>query len=410
MRSSFVLTIISLLCTACVDNELVDYTDDNNIPTTLNQDGQEPEMQIYTTKSGVRLAKMGNRHVLQGDIILTDEQVALLDESTKTRGAINTMVNRYWPKSIVYYHFAEDFNPKESLRAMDTLSHYVGITFKPTGTSYVHGNSLYFINYDGNFSQYGCIGGMQTIMLTPYHHYSTSMHEICHALGLYHEQCRVDRDDYIDILWDNIAGYAYAFDTYADRGQEGIDSGPFDFESIMMYDSYSFGKKVDGKRLPTILKKDGSLIHNSYLLSSGDKLALRQIYGPPYAGLFKETVDSTVIGTTAYVQREVYVRFFKDKAHFIPTKLDNDRILTIESYNSRNFRVQKRDFWNVTVKAGTRIYIVGDEYIAYDISRSGLRYNGDYLDVVNSHIPTYVFKTDSARFDPSIIGWKPVTN
>uniref|UniRef100_H0WGC6 Meprin A subunit n=1 Tax=Otolemur garnettii TaxID=30611 RepID=H0WGC6_OTOGA len=77
-------------------------------------------------------------------------------------------------------------------------------------------------------------------------------HEILHALGFYHEQSRTDRDDYVNIWWDEIIpGYEHNFNTYDDDFITDLNT-PYDYESLMHYAPFSFNKNDS---IPTITAK-----------------------------------------------------------------------------------------------------------------------------------------------------------
>ncbi|KFQ24797.1 Meprin A subunit alpha, partial [Merops nubicus] len=77
-------------------------------------------------------------------------------------------------------------------------------------------------------------------------------HEILHALGFYHEQSRMDRDDYVTIWWDEIIeGKEHNFVKYDDSFITDLNT-PYDYESVMHYAPLSFNKN---ENIPTITAK-----------------------------------------------------------------------------------------------------------------------------------------------------------
>lgn len=67
-----------------------------------------------------------------------------------------------------------------------------------------------------------------------------TMHELGHILGFYHEHNRSDRDEYIEIKWENIADPFYQHFQKIER-EVTFENLPYDYGSIMHYtlDAYS---------------------------------------------------------------------------------------------------------------------------------------------------------------------------
>lgn len=56
---------------------------------------------------------------------------------------------------------------------------------------------------DENSSFVGMLGGVQALKISNWTR-RLILHEIGHALGLSHEHQRSDRDDFVDVIWENI--------------------------------------------------------------------------------------------------------------------------------------------------------------------------------------------------------------
>ncbi|KAM4618132.1 embryonic protein UVS.2-like [Discoglossus pictus] len=135
---------------------------------------------------------------------------------------------------------------------------------------------LNIISGSGCWSSVGKIGGRQDVSLNS----SSCMqkgivqHELNHVLGFYHEQSRSDRDNYVNILTDNIIPSNTANFGKSVTNNLGLE---YDYSSVMHYGRYDFSKAAG---LPTIVPKpDPSVpIGQRYGLSNLDIAKINKLY------------------------------------------------------------------------------------------------------------------------------------
>ncbi|XP_040839035.1 meprin A subunit alpha [Ochotona curzoniae] len=178
--------------------------------------------------------------LFQGDIVLPESRNALRDPTTRWTFPIpyiladNLALNA---KGAILYAF-EMFRLKSC------------VDFKP-----YEGESTYIIfqQFSGCWSYVGDLHGGQNLSIGQGCDYKAIIeHEILHALGFYHEQSRSDRDDYVNIWWDEIIpGYEHNFNTYDDNYITDLNT-PYDYESVMHYAPLSFNAN---ENVPTITAK-----------------------------------------------------------------------------------------------------------------------------------------------------------
>lgn len=113
--------------------------------------------------------------------------------------------------------------------------------------------------------------------------FGTILHEIGHTIGLLHEQSRPDRDDYIDVFYENInEGLDSEFVRKESHDVDTLGVG-YDYNSIMHYDSDEFG--INGKT--TIAALDPSIpIGHATALSDLDIIKINTLYNCPGIVIF----------------------------------------------------------------------------------------------------------------------------
>ncbi|NXE26047.1 MEP1A protein, partial [Ardeotis kori] len=176
--------------------------------------------------------------LFQGDILLPQNQ----------RNALRNETYRW--KFPVPYILGDnlDLNAKGViLQAFEMFRLKSCVDFKPYEGERTY---IFFTKESGCWSMVGDLQTGQNLSIgTGCDYRAIVEHEVLHALGFYHEQSRMDRDDYVTIWWDQIiADKEHNFLKYDDSYITDLNT-PYDYESLMHYQPFSFNKN---ESIPTI--------------------------------------------------------------------------------------------------------------------------------------------------------------
>jgi Astacin (Peptidase family M12A) len=239
--------------------------------------------------------------VAHGDLVLgevnTLEARGALRSATCNFGFHTDFSCSPWSSGVIGYSFADNWgSAAENTRMRTVIREAIAQWELHTGLRFAlrnYGEYIEFRNGDG------CSSTIGRAIITGFDSQSVSLHPTCgtmgvvaheigHAIGLWHEHSRNDRESFVDVNWGRIQDFKQA--NFWQWGDALLDRGPYDYTSIMHYGRSAFAKNpgaCEGGDInectlrtddPTAATTIGQRDH----LSDGDILGAYMLYPPSY--------------------------------------------------------------------------------------------------------------------------------
>ncbi len=292
-------TILALAGCARADNPELFQAD----PALLNDFTES--LPSHGSTGGFDYEIIQGQAIFEGDILLGQvDKTGSIPRKMRSRGLARSDAFGRWPDGIVPYLAPTTNSPIQQKNIELAIEHWMErtrVTFvevtDQNAEQYPH--YLRFASSNSCASYVGMQGGDQSIMVSDRCTQGSIVHEIGHALGLFHEHTRSDRDNFVLIDWDQIIDGKDINFNLQNAGTD--DLGEYDYGSIMHYGEYFFSSSG----APTIIVPAGIEVGQRVALSDTDAASVDQMYETDLALLApndSESGDNLELGITVLNQ------------------------------------------------------------------------------------------------------------